>query len=378
MVVLASIRWDFLWQRHQALAALFARAGYPTTFVETTGIYNPRPDAATVRKVMRRLTNSRSKSGRKAPEEPNLTVYSPLVAPPTARTFRRINRKLFVARISRDLKRLTGSAPIVVAYPPTRTTLDLIAALEPRLTLYDCCDDYEGFTGVPNDIGDTERELLRTADLVSCTSTALLEKVRPTRPDALLSGPGVEFEPFNALSGDRPVGENRTVCYFGHIGGRATEFPVLRAIAAAGFTLRLLGDPLGTEAGLLEAPGVDYRGEVPHSKLPEALRGVDAFVIPYWVGEFTKSVSPSKTYECLATGRPVIATPLPALVDLGEHIYLASTPEAFVETLRRLPETETEEKARGRIEAARGASWGARFEALEAALWEELAEGAER
>ena len=374
MVILASIRWNFLWQRHQALAALFARAGYPTIFVETTGIYNPRPDAATLRKVLRRLSSARARGGRRAPEEPNLTVYSPLVAPPTARTFRRLNRRLFVPRIARDLKRLAGAPPVVVAYPPTRTTLDLLAALEPRLTLYDCCDDYEGFTGVPEDIGDTERELLRAADLVSCTSTPLLEKVRPVRSDALLNGPGVEFKSFNALSGDRPVGGNKTVCYFGHIGGRATEFPVLRAIAAAGFTLRLLGDPLGTETGLLEAPRVDYRGEVPHSKLPEALRGVDAFVIPYRVGEFTKSVSPSKTYECLATGRPVVATPLPALVDLGEHVYLAPSPEDFVEKLRRLPETETEEKVRGRVEAARGASWEARFKSLEAALWKKLGE----
>lgn len=374
MVILASIRWDFLWQRHQALATLFARAGYPTTFVETTGIYNPRPDAATVRKVLRRLSSSRSRGGRRASEEPNLTVYSPLVAPPTARAFRSLNRRVFVPRIARDLKRLAGAPPVVVAYPPTRTTLDLLVALEPRLTLYDCCDDYEGFAGVPEDIGDTERELLRAADLVSCTSTALLEKVRPVRPDALLGGPGVEFESFNALCGDRPVGGNRTVCYFGHIGGRATEFPILRAIAAAGFTLRLVGDPLGAEAGLLEAPGVDYRGEVSHRELPEALRGVDAFVIPYRVGRFTKSVSPSKTYECLATGRPVIATPLPALVDLGGHVYLARGPEEFVRTLQRLPETETEERVRGRVETARGASWEARFEELERALWEKLSE----
>jgi hypothetical protein len=41
VVILAGIRWDFLWQRHQTLATLFARSGYPTVFVETTGLGVP-------------------------------------------------------------------------------------------------------------------------------------------------------------------------------------------------------------------------------------------------------------------------------------------------------------------------------------------------
>ena len=45
VVVLSGVRWGFLWQRHQTLATLFARAGYPTVFVETTGLANPGPSA---------------------------------------------------------------------------------------------------------------------------------------------------------------------------------------------------------------------------------------------------------------------------------------------------------------------------------------------
>jgi glycosyltransferase involved in cell wall biosynthesis len=116
-------------------------------------------------------------------------------------------------------------------------------------------------------------------------------------------------------------------------------------------------------------PGIDYRGEVSHEELPAALGGVDAFVIPYRVDELSRNISPSKTYECLATGRPVVATPLPAMVDLGEHVYLAEGPEDFVEVLRNLPRTETEERVRARIEVARRNSWEARFEEIEEALW---------
>ncbi len=81
----------------------------------------------------------------------------------------------------RDLGKVAGPSPIVVAYPPTRTTLDLISGLNPRLVLYDCADDYEHFPGAPETSAATERELLRLADLVSCTSAHLLRGGRAAR-----------------------------------------------------------------------------------------------------------------------------------------------------------------------------------------------------
>ena len=299
-------------------------------------------------------------------------MYAPLVAPPTSKVFRRLNRKVFVPRIVRDLRRIAGPDPIVLAYPPTQTTLDILQGLKPRLTIYNCVDDYKIYPGMVKDMAETERELLRRADLVSCTSTFLLEKVKPVRPDAMLNGPGVKFEAFHALSTDRTGPEVNTVCYFGYIGRPEMDFSILKAVARAGFTLRLIGDRNRVEKGLLEMPGMDYWGEVPHEELPAALKGVDAFIIPYRVDELGRNISPSKTYECLATGKPVVATPLPALVELGEHVYLAEGPEEFVEVLRNLPRTETEERVRARIEVARQNSWEARFKELEEALWSKL------
>jgi hypothetical protein len=54
-VLLSNIRWDFLWQWTQVLATMFAKAGYPTVCVETTGITNPSLDLATMRSIARRL-----------------------------------------------------------------------------------------------------------------------------------------------------------------------------------------------------------------------------------------------------------------------------------------------------------------------------------
>ena len=367
MVILSGVRWDFLWQRHHILATLFARAGYPTVFVETTGLANPRPDLTTLRKVASRFRRAGGEESTKG-----LIVYAPLAAPPTHKVFRRLNRRFFVPRVVRDLGRFSGKDPIILAYPPTRTTLEVISGLHPRLVLYDCSDDYEHFPGAPEDIATTERELLRRADLVSCTSTGLLEKVRPLRPDAFLSGPAVDYERFAILQDVHPGRAVRTVCFFGHLSRERTDYSALRAVAEAGFEVRLLGDPGRVERGFLEAPGIDYRGKVPHAELPAALAGVDAFVLPYEVNGLTRGISPAKTYECLATGKPVVAAPLPALEELAGHVYLAREPEEYVKVLRSLEELETEEKVRARIELARENSWEARFREIEEALWRAL------
>jgi len=367
VVILSGVRWDFLWQRHHILATLFARAGYPTVFVETTGLANPRPDLTTLRKVASRI---RRAGGKKSTG--GLTVYSPLAVPPTFKVFRHLNRRFFVPRMVRDLREISGSDPIILAYPPTRTTLEVISGLHPRLVLYDCSDDYEHLPGAPEDIAATERELLRHADLVSCTSTHLLEKVRSLRPDALLSGPAVDYERFAVLQDVHPGREVRTVCFFGHLSRGRTDFSALRAVAGAGFEVRLLGDTGRVERGFLKTPGIDYRGKVSHAQLPAALAGVDAFVLPYEVNGLTRGISPAKIYECLATGKPVVTAPLPALEELAAHIYLAKEPGEYVKLLRRLGELETEEKVRARIELARENSWEARFEEIEESLWRAL------
>jgi glycosyltransferase involved in cell wall biosynthesis len=369
VVILSGVRWDFLWQRHQTLATLFARAGYPTVFVETTGLANPRPTRATLRKVVSRIRHTR---GEKFTAEKGLTVYAPLATPPTYRVFRWLNRRFFVPRVVRDLGEIAGPDPVVIAYPPTRTTLDLISGLRPRLVLHDCSDDYARFPGAPKDIIETERELLRRADVVSCTSTYLLERVRSSRPDAFLSGPAVDYARFAVLQDARSDREIHTVCFFGHLSQERIDFSALRAVAGAGFEVRIVGGLGRIERGLLELPGVDYRGEAPHAEIPGALAGVDAFVLPYRLNALTRGISPAKTYECLATGRPVVAAPLPALEELAGHVYLAEGPGDYVEVLRNLEELETEEKRLARIELARKNSWRARFEEIEEALWRVL------
>ena len=100
---------------------------------------------------------------------------------------------------------------------------------------------------------------------------------------------------------------------------------------------------------------------------------MDALLMPYKINDFTRGVFPSKSYECLATGKPVVATPLPDLNGaLAEHIYLADDAEGFIQVLRQLPTLETRKKIRYRIAQARRLTWQARLDAIHTILEETL------
>ncbi|HEX2098677.1 MAG TPA: glycosyltransferase [Rubrobacteraceae bacterium] len=370
VIIISGIRWDFLWQRHQIFATLFARAGYPTVYVETTGLRNPSFDPGTARIVIRRIFRAGSKARKTLNNTvPNLAVYSPLVAPPTWKIFRHLNRTVFVPRVARDLRHLlNGVSPAVIAYPPTSTTLDLLSNLEPCRVLYDCVLNYEHFPGVPRDIAETEKALLRRADAVTVDSGFLLEKHRHMRPDAAQIGPGVDYELFERARAEEPLWKPaRTVCFFGGMDESRFDFDLVRELAEEGCKVRLLGTL--SQPALARLPGIEYRGEVPHQELPRHLADIDALIIPYKINTFSKGTFPAKTFECLATGKPTITTPLPDLVPFGDILYLRKDARGFADVLRRLPEFEDEQKVQARIELARKNSWEARFAALEKELW---------
>jgi glycosyltransferase involved in cell wall biosynthesis len=370
IILLANIRWNALWEWSQILATNFARAGYPTVCVETTGITNLRLDISTSRKVLRRILKARSNGNKSAQNPANLVVYSPLVVPPTYKVFRGINRRALVPRVVRDLRRLAGPEPVVIAFTPTQTTLDILSGLRPKLTWYHCVLNYEEIPRTPPDLKYTEQCLLSSADVATVDSNFLKQKHSDVRPDMIHVESGVDFELFQqAYTGslEAPV---RTLYYFGAADERRFDFDLVRKVAQAGFTVRMLGTI--SDPAFARAPGVQFLGAIPHRDLPIYLRDADALIIPYKITAFSKGTFPAKTYECLATGKPTVATPLPDLAKLSEHLYLAEGPGEFVRTLRRMPDLETPEKVRARIEVARENSWEARLSKFEDILWQRL------
>ena len=83
-------------------------------------------------------------------------------------------------------------------------------------------------------------------------------------------------------------------------------------------------------------PNIHYLGRKSYAELPAYLAGWDAAFMPFAINELTRFISPTKTPEYLAAGRPVVSTPVADVVrDYGSRglVRIASTPAGFVSAL---------------------------------------------
>lgn len=344
VVILSSVEWDATWQRHHAFAALWARAGYKVFFVENTGFREPGwRDLGRVTGRLRRAWRGGSSRHARVPK--GISVVSPLVLPPTRRLFREANAALLAPRLAdilhdRGLRR----GPVVFAYLPTATTLALLDRLSPSLVVYDCVDNFYGLPSPPPNLAETESALMARAGLVLTTSHTLYEDKKPLHPNVVELHHGVSRAFFLPPPPDRP---RRRLCYFGTL-WRAVDYAPIRALAEAGFEVELIGPVKEIPPPL--PPSAAFRGAFPHEELPGMLADCDALLLPYVNDEYNRGVIPAKTYECLATGRPVLASPLPGLAGLSHILTICRTPEEWVAAARALDRDDARHE---RVEAAR-------------------------
>ena len=64
------------------------------------------------------------------------------------------------------------------------------------------------------------------------------------------------------------------------------------------------------ERRLAAVPTIHLLGARPYGRIPAFLQHADIVVVPHLVNPFTESLDPIKAYECLAAGRPTVATPV--------------------------------------------------------------------
>jgi UDP-galactopyranose mutase len=88
-----------------------------------------------------------------------------------------------------------------------------------------------------------------------------------------------------------------------------------------------------SEDDLPRRPNIHYLGPKKYEQLPAYLSGWDVALMPFAMNESTQFISPTKTPEYLAGGKPVVSTPVRDVVRHYGHLQgvgIASTPEEFV------------------------------------------------
>ena len=137
-------------------------------------------------------------------ERPNLFVLSPIVVPlPYSRLARWVNRVILRRSLQRWM-RVTGfSRPIVWTFLPTPLARDLIAEVDPTLTIYYCIDDLASSSPEARRITPSEQQLFRDADLVFVTSEKLRERAAEFSARVHLFPFGVSIKTFEQVKRDK-------------------------------------------------------------------------------------------------------------------------------------------------------------------------------
>ena len=227
----------------------------------------------------------------------------PLVLPPTRRLFRETNASLLAPRLADLLTTAACAANVVFAYLPTATTLALLDRLSASLVVYDCVDNFYGLPVPPENLAATEAALMSRAALVLTTSRTLYEDKKDLHPNFVELHHSVCPSFFLPPHAPRPA---RPLCYFGTVWRarlRAAEGPGRGGLPRG---------PHRVESKIIPSAELGAAaGPVAHEDLPEILGGYDALLLPYVDDEYNRGVIPAKTYECLATGLAVLASPCP-------------------------------------------------------------------
>jgi glycosyltransferase involved in cell wall biosynthesis len=356
-LVISNIAWDFVWQRHQTLASLFARDG-DVVWCEVPGIR--RVGVRDVARVFARLRalKANETSGESRPA--NLRVVRPFVLPATNGFFHALNRRLLARFLARE-PALAAGVDLILNYSPSRSALELIARVPHRRLVYDCTDDWLAVRGIPACLPGDERALLARADLTLVPSRALEERKQPHARRLVRVPHGALVERFLVEPRVRREGEPLTVLYYGHLLAQHLDFAALDTLARARPAWRVvLVGPVKTPHAF--PPNVTLPGQQPHARLREFIVAADVLLLPYALNDYTRAVMPAKTYECLATGRPIVATPLPELVaDFSAHVHFASRSDEWAPAIEQALAAHTPATRDAQIAVARANTWESRY-----------------
>ncbi len=227
--------------------------------------------------------------------------------------------------------------------------------LESSATVFDCMDELSAFQGASSDLSVFERALFERADLVFTGGFSLYEAKRHHHPNVHPFPSSVDAAHFaraRAGGGDgladpedqRDLARPR-IGFFGVIDERMDQEILARmADAHPEWSIVLIGPVVKIDPGALpRRPNIHYLGPRPYESLPDYIAGWDVAIMPFALNASTRFISPTKTLEYLAAGRPVVSTPIRDVVrPYGEAgIVRIAEPTAFVgaveETLDEAP-----------------------------------------
>jgi len=317
LVCLSHLRWNFVFQRPQHLLSRFARER--RVFFYEEPVFGPGQP---------RLQVSQSPEGVwvAVPHLPEGLEEQQVVA---------LQRSLLDELFSlHDVREYVAWYYTPMAMPFTRH-------LVPGAVAYDCMDELSAFRGAPPGLLRCEAELISCADVVFTGGQSLYEAKRDRHPSVHAFPSSVDVPHFATARQRQQDPEDQAnlphprLGFFGVVDERM-DLELVEAVARMrpDWQIIILGPVVKIDpATLPRRPNIHYLGSKPYAQLPAYLAGWDVALMPFARNESTRFISPTKTPEYLAAGKPVVSTSIRDVVrPYGELdlVRIADTPADFV------------------------------------------------
>ena len=233
---------------------------------------------------------------------------------------------------------LAGEGRVAVRWYYTPMMLAFSREMTADCTVYDCMDELSAFRFAPPMLLELETELMASADLVFTGGHSLYEAKRTLHADVRPFPSSVDVAHFARARTVEPGARrgNPRLGFYGVIDERM-DLSLVAHLAAArpDWTIELVGPVVKIDpASLPQASNIHYLGQRTYDELPATLACWDVALMPFARNEATRFISPTKTPEYLAAGRPVVST---AIMDVARHygtldaVKIAAGAERFVE-----------------------------------------------
>lgn len=285
MVVFCHLRWEFVYQRPQHLISRMAK-NFKILFVEEPISFSDGEEfSAHMIQVNR-----------------NLAVMQPKVRS--------------IADIPRVLNQYIANNVVPMAWFYSASFVSILDFRTFETVIYDCMDELSLFKGAPQQLIDNERTLLSQADIVFTGGKSLYESKQQLHDNVYCFPSSVDQEHFaTALNGiaipdDISQIPSPIVGYFGVIDERINlELISESARLLPNVSFVMIG-PLAkiSENDLPRLSNLHYLGMKSYEQLPAYLKAFDVAMMPFALNDATKFISPTKTLEYMAAGKPIIST----------------------------------------------------------------------
>ena len=344
LIVFSHLRWGFVFQRPQHLLTRLAR-DFDVFFVEEPVFDDGEP-----------RIEARSRATGIEVLTPHTPVASPGFHDDQMPTLQRLLASFVADRQLRE--------PLVWFYTPM--ALPLLADLEPRAIVYDCMDDLASFKFAPPELVQREASLMANADLVLTGGPSLYEARKDRHPNIHCLPSAVDSEHFSPtrLDGGDVDSEVAAALHRGMAHPRLGFFGViderldLELVAGIAdqrpeWSIVMVGPVVKIDpASLPQRPNLHWVGMQRYEALPHLLSHWDVCLLPFALNEATRFISPTKTLEYLAGGKPVVSTRIRDVEFLyAKAVRFGADVHEFVEAVEATLAQSPSERARWRTEA---------------------------